>query len=157
MKRGNIWLAAAATLALMAGLATPEAWAKKLADAEIIIEINSTDGDAGIQIFLDGVGWDMMECFAPDGSRCFGVVAEGSVGAQGITEFFFESAEPSFDDQPLEELLELFPEGLYRFKGMTTEGKKLKGKARLTHALPDGSLATSTRSPVGSSTRRSAT
>jgi hypothetical protein len=27
-------------------------------------------------------------------------------------ELFFESAEPSFDDQPLEELLELFPEGL---------------------------------------------
>ena len=33
--------------------------------------------------------------------------------------------------------LELFPEGLYRFKGTTTEGKRLRGKARLSHAIPD--------------------
>ena len=50
---------------------------------------------------------------------------------------FLESAEPSFDEQPLEELLALFPEGRYRFEGTTTEGDRLKGTARLTHALPD--------------------
>ncbi|MCP4200993.1 MAG: hypothetical protein GY769_03575 [bacterium] len=138
MRSAKVQVFAAALVALVAGAAAPEASAKKLADQFIRIEINSTDGDAGIHIFLDGVGWDSMQLKGPDGSVLFNVLAEGSVGFQGITEFFFESAEPSFDEQPLEELLELFPEGTYRFKGTTTEGKKLKGKARLTHVLPDG-------------------
>ena len=73
----------------------------------------------------------------PNGDVMFSVMAASSVGMQGITEFFFESAEPSFDEQSLEELLELFPEGKYRLSGTTTEGRKLRGTALLTHALPD--------------------
>ena len=77
-----------------------------------------------------------MQMRGPNGVE-FSLVAEHGVGMQGITEFFFESAEPSFDEQTLDELLELFPEGKYKFLGTTTDGKKLKGKARLTHDLPD--------------------
>ena len=140
MARARIWLAAAAAMVLISGLAAPGVWARtiQLADTEIRIEINDTDGDAGIQIFLDGVGWDTMRVFDPDGNMVLDFGAQGSVGLQGITELFFESAEPSFDEQSLEELLELFPEGNYKFEGETTEGDTLKGKARLTHALPDG-------------------
>ncbi len=79
----------------------------------------------------------------PDGNTILDISAVGSVGIQGITELFFESAEPSFEEQPLEELLELFPAGIYRFEGTTTEGDALKGKARLTHALPDGPVLVS--------------
>jgi hypothetical protein len=125
-----------AVVALILGAAVPESWAIPLADTAIYIEINDTDGDAGIQIFLDGEGWDSMQVRDPDGNTILDVIAQGSVGFQGITELFLESAEPSFDEQPLEELLELFPEGFYRFEGTTTEGATLKGKARLTHALP---------------------
>ena len=125
-----------AAAALIAVTATPEAGAAKLDEAEIRIEINATDGDAGIQVFLDGEGWDTMVMTSPNGVE-FSVLAENSIGMQGITEFFFESAEPSFEEQSLEELLELFPEGIYRFRGRTTEGKQLTGKATLTHALPD--------------------
>ena len=135
-----ITLAAAA--ALVAATATPAAWAGTLDEAEIRIEINATDGDAGIQVFLDGEGWDTMVMTSPNGVE-FSVVAENSIGMQGITEFFFESAEPSFEEQSLEELLELFPEGFYRFRGRTTEGKMLTGKARLTHALPDAPVQVS--------------
>ena len=138
MRSVKVLFTAAAVVALVAGVATPEAWAVKLSDAFIRIEINSTDGDAGIHIGLDGEGWDAMQATAPDGSVLFNVLAEGSVGFQGITEFFFESAEPSFEEQPLEELLELFPTGRYRFRGTTTEGSVLRGKARLNHRLPDG-------------------
>ena len=140
MQRARVWLAAAAAVVLVIGLASTEVQAKtiQLADTAIRIEINDTDGDAGIQIFLDGEGWDSMEVFDPDGNRVLDFRAEGNVGIQGITELFFESAEPSFEEQPLEELLELFPEGIYRFQGTTTEGDTLKGKARLTHALPEG-------------------
>ncbi len=140
MRRTRTWLAAAAAVILVTGLAVPEAGAMKLSAAAIFIEINDTDGDAGIQIFLDGEGWDRMEVYDPDRNKILDIRAEGSVGIQGITELFFESAEPSFDEQPLSELFALFPEGNYRFEGTTTEGVKLMGKARLTHALPAGPL-----------------
>jgi hypothetical protein len=55
---------------------------------------------------------------------------------QGITELFSESGEPSFDEQPLEELLGLFPPGGYHFLGLTVDGKWMKGEAELTHDLP---------------------
>ncbi len=142
MRNARTWHTAAAMLALFAVAAAPAAEAKKLADTAIYIEINETDGDAGIHVFLDGVGWDTMQMTGPNGVE-FSVLAENSVGLQGITEFFFESAEPSFEEQTLEELLELFPEGRYKFRGTTTEGKILKGRARLTHALPDGPVLVS--------------
>ena len=53
MRSRRTWFTAAATIALLAGIATP-ALAAKLDEAEIFIEVNDTDGDAGIQIFLDG-------------------------------------------------------------------------------------------------------
>lgn len=106
--------------------------------ATIIIEVNSTDGDSGIQIFLDGDGWELVDIMAPDGTTIVDVMGEGSVGLQGITEFFFESAEPSFDDLPLDEFLARFPEWEYKFLGMTTEGDELIGTATLTHILRCG-------------------
>jgi hypothetical protein len=106
--------------------------------ATIIIEVNSTDGDSGIQIFLDGEGWNLVDIMDPNGSTIVDVMGEGSVGLQGITEFFFESAEPSFDDLPLDQFLARFPEGEYKFVGMTTEGDELVGTATLTHILPCG-------------------
>jgi len=35
--------------------------------AKIFFEINATDGDSGIQMFLDGEGWDKMKVWDPDG------------------------------------------------------------------------------------------
>jgi hypothetical protein len=121
----------------------PGAWALQYSETRIIIEVNSTDGDAGIQIFLDGEGWAELEVTDPDGEEILEIEAEGSVGLQGITELFFESAEPSFDEQTLEELFALFPEGKYRFKGETVDGMPLRGKAMLTHAIPDGPVIVS--------------
>jgi hypothetical protein len=106
--------------------------------ASIIIEVNDTDGDAGIQIFLDGEGWDEVEVTAPGGETIFAVEASGSVGEQGVTELFIESAEPPFDEVPLEEFLSRFAEGVYSFLGQTTEGETLEATATLTHAIPDG-------------------
>ncbi len=140
MRSAKGWIAAAAVLVLVAGLAAPEAWAKKLDETAVFIEINDTDGDAGIQLFLDGEGWRRMKLFDPDGNKLFDIRARGGVGIQGLTEAFFESAEPSFDEQPLDEFLALFPEGIYRYRGVTTEGVELKGKARLTHDIPGAPL-----------------
>ncbi len=128
-----------ATVAVILTL-TPRAWAIKYDETRIIIEVNATDGDAGIQIFLDGEGWAKLEVSDPDGEEILEIEAVGSVGMQGITELFFESAEPSFDEQSLEELFALFPEGKYRFRGETVDGLPLRGKATLTHAIPDGPI-----------------
>jgi len=41
----------------------------RLEDATMIIEVNSTDRDAGIQVFLDGEPWSAMAVSAPEGAR----------------------------------------------------------------------------------------
>lgn len=131
-----VFLVAVVGLILGAAVSDGRAATIQLDASEIFIEINWTAGDAGIQIFLDGEGWDSMQVSDPDGNTNVDVMADNSVGEQGITELFFESAEPSFDEQTLEELLELFTEGRYSFLGETTEGDRLRGTAMLTHDLP---------------------
>ncbi|MDH3743569.1 MAG: hypothetical protein OES47_00535 [Acidobacteriota bacterium] len=143
MRRAGTLLIAVAAVAIVTAAMAPEAAAKRLSDQFIRIEVNDTDGDAGIHLFLDGEGWDTMQLRDPEGNVLFSILGEGSVGFQGITETFFESAEPSFDEQTLDELLELFPEGIYTYKGTTTEGKKLRGRARLTHRIPDAPVQVS--------------
>lgn len=124
-------------LVLAVLLAPGTAVAKKLDEAFIRIEINDTDGDGGIHVFIDGEGWDTMQMTGPNGDILLSIAAESAIGLQGVNEFFFESAEPSFDEQPLEDLLERFPAGVYRFRGVTTEGRRLRGRARLNHRIPD--------------------
>jgi hypothetical protein len=75
-----------------------------------------------IQIFLDAESWKTLEITDPTGQQIFNVSARGSVGMTGVTELFFESAEPSFQDLPLNELLARFPEGPYTLKGKTVDG-----------------------------------
>lgn len=118
-------------------------WAIPFSETKIIIETNATDGDAGIQILLDAVGWTRLKVFDPDGQQIFDVSGFGSVGMTGVTELFFESAEPSFEDLPLDQLLARFPAGTYTFEGTTVEGKTLTGKATLTHTIPDGPVIVS--------------
>ena len=58
MQHARVWLAAAAAVVLVFGLTGAHAKTIQLSAAEIRIELNATDLDAGIQIFLDGEGWD---------------------------------------------------------------------------------------------------
>lgn len=112
-------------------------------EVRMIIEVNDTDGDAGLQIFLDGEDWKQIEIFGPDGQKIFAVEGQGSLGEHGTTELFIESAEPSFEDVPLEAFLLRFPAGEYRFVGQTVEGDQLVGTAMLTHAIPEGPVLVS--------------
>jgi hypothetical protein len=114
----------------------PKLWAIHFSQTRIIIEVNATAGDAGIQIFVDAAGWQRLEVFDPNGQKIFDVRGSGSVGNQGVTELFFESAEPSFAEQSLDELFTRFPEGNYTFKGTTVDGQALNGKAPLKHNIP---------------------
>jgi len=110
----------------------------RLDQARMIVEINATDGDAGLQIFLDGEPWRSMTITAPTGRRIVAVNTKSRLRNYGLTELFSESSEPSFDEFPLRRFKRLFPEGRYRFVGETIEGRRLVGRARLSHDFPDG-------------------
>jgi len=110
--------------------------AVELADAEIFFEENATDEDLGIQFFLDGEAWKRIRIYSPNWRRLVDVKVKGSTRVIGLTELFSESAEPGFDELSRDEFLELFPEGTYKYLGMTVEGEWLWGEAKLTHDFP---------------------
>jgi hypothetical protein len=117
----------------------------RLAEATLIVEVNATDGDAGLQVFLDGDPWRAMRIIGPDGRTIFALNTVGRLRSYGLTELFSESSEPAFDLFPLERFKALFPEGRYRFVGVTVEGKKVVGAARLSHDIPPGPKIVSPR------------
>ena len=115
----------------------------KIADARLKFEINATDLDGGVQVFLDAEQWKRMSIFDPDGRRIFTTLTDGVMAKQGGTELFLESAEPSFKDLPLQQLLARWPAGRYEFRGVGVNRETLKGSALLTHDLPDGPVLVS--------------
>jgi len=129
-----------AIVALIVGAAGPEAWAakKKLSITKIYFEFNSSANDLGVHVFLDGEDWKTLRIVNPEGTTIFEVEGTGAYANLGLTELFFEGAEPNLADVPLEELLDLFPEGKYRFRGKTVDGDDIVGTGTLSHAIPAG-------------------
>jgi hypothetical protein len=115
----------------------------RLDEATMIIEVNSTDGDAGLQVFLDGEPWSEMAVFAPNGRKILDVDATGRLNRFGLTELFSESHEPEFSELPLRTFKRRFPAGRYTFRGTSVEGRRLVGKARFSHRTPAGPEITS--------------
>ncbi len=115
----------------------------RLGDARMKFEINATDGDGGVQVFLDADPWKQMSIFDPDGARIFQSTTAGRMGKQGGTELFLESAEPPFAKLPVAKLLKRFPKGTYTFRGTGLRGERYVGAARLGHDLPDGPVLVS--------------
>lgn len=115
----------------------------RLEEATMIIELNSTDRDAGIQVFLDGEPWKSMRILRPGGGKVLKVKARGRLKGFGLTELFSESNEPELQELPLRKFKQRFPEGKYIFVGKTVEGQKLRAKAKFTHNIPKGPEITS--------------
>jgi len=108
-------------------------------EATMIIELNSTDLDVGIQFFLDVDSWKSVEISNPAGEEIFEVETSGRLTRQGGgTELFMESTEPTLDELPLAVFFHRFPEGTYTFRGRTPDGDTLIGRAEFTHVLPAG-------------------
>ena len=108
-------------------------------EATMIIELNATDEDVGIQFFLDVDSWKSVEISNPAGEEIFEVETSGRLTRQGGgTELFMESTEPTLDELPLAVFFHRFPEGTYVFRGRTPDGETLLGRAEFTHALPAG-------------------
>ena len=115
----------------------------EIKDARLKFEINATDSDGGVQLFLDAEQWKRMSLYDSTGRKIFTTVTKGIMAEQGGTELFLESAEPSFDDLSLEELLERWPAGSYDFRGRGLNGELYVGSAQLTHDLPAGPVLVS--------------
>jgi hypothetical protein len=107
-------------------------------EAEIFFEYNDTDGDLGVHVFLDGDDWNKVRLVHPNGKSIFEVKTKGAYEQLGLSELFFEGAEPELSVVPLAEMLGKFPEGTYLFKGKTVDGDDITGEGELSHAIPDG-------------------
>jgi hypothetical protein len=99
------------------------------ADAQVFFELNSTDNDLGLQLFLDtDDGWKRVRVLDPSRQDMLEFETAGRLSHLGLTELRFESSEPS-----PEEVLSLFPAGEYRFRGRTVDGEQLASNATLSH------------------------
>lgn len=113
-------------------------------EVAVNIEVNDTDGDAGLQIFIDGGPWKSARVKGPNGRTVYSVNMIGKLRKFGGTESFLESNEPNFEEEmTLPEILEFLPSGIYKFKGRSIENEKLEGSEELTHDLPCGPVVTS--------------
>lgn len=116
----------------------------------VLIEINATDGDVGFHVKHDTDGWQNVTITDPNGDLIFNEDALMALAGQGLTENFFESAEPpcwfEADNEDVDweadevvtlaEFLGRFPAGLYSFMGTTIEGDGLAGMSELTYNIP---------------------
>ncbi len=128
-------------VAIALGVAAPIAQSANvvpLKDARLKIELNATDQDVGVQLFIDADPWKRMAVYDPNGVLAFSAVASGRIGLQGGTELFLESAEPNFSQLSLAAFLQRFPAGDYRIEGEGFAGETLLGIAKFTHNIPDG-------------------
>ncbi|MEZ5965409.1 MAG: hypothetical protein R3F56_16370 [Planctomycetota bacterium] len=106
--------------------------------ARIYWEYNASANDLGVHVTLDGEDWTRLRIENPCERTLFDVRGKGPYRNLGMTELFFEGAEPSLNEFRLERLLALFPEGEYSFEGVTVDGDELESHHRFTHAIPAG-------------------
>ena len=115
----------------------------ELEEAELFFELNDTDGDLGIHGFADADAWKELRIVGPDERKLLEVDLKSRLKHQGLTEIFFESAEPCFPSNPEcedpldpEEFFSRFPEGIYEIEVETLEGDELESEIYLSHVIP---------------------
>ena len=116
--------------------------------AEVFFELNNTDGDLGIHAMVDGGPWKRMKIEDKNERTIFDVKARGRLRRQGVTEIFFESAEPTFDALPPEQFFRRFPAGTYEVEGKSTSGEELENEVEVTHAMPAPPAAAINGAPI---------
>ena len=138
--------AAVAVMGITTTVATATEPCGDLGECKVVIELNTTDGDVGFHFLVDGDNLVKMEGINPDGKKFFKADAKKELREQFMTETFVESAEPVCRDElaeeegdivvTLEEFLERWSPGTYKFKGKADKGEKLEGETELTFELP---------------------
>lgn len=104
--------------------------------AQVFFELNDTDGDLGIHALIDGDPWKRLQIEDPRDRKILSIFVRGRLRRQGLTEIFFESAEPTFEDLPTATFFRRFPEGTYDVEGVTLDGEERESESEITHRMP---------------------
>ena len=113
---------------------------------DLYIEYNATDGDAGLQLGADAESWKRFTLHDTEGRVLIHIGSRGRLRHPfGLSELFLEASEPSFTQVPFATFKRRFPEGTYRFSGVTDGGRRLVGKDELSHLIPGAPNVTSPR------------
>jgi hypothetical protein len=129
-------------ITVVLGASSRDGSAQEFDEFKVFIEINATDGDAGLQGKLDGEAWNQATVTRPDGEVVFELTPQSNLMEHGVTEIQWESNEPPFTEFPLADFLTRFPAGEYSASAMTVAGQVLMSTATLTHNLPAGPVIT---------------
>ncbi len=105
-------------------------------EAKIFFELNHTDGDLGIHALVDGDAWKRLSIEDPEEKRLLNIHVTSELKQQGLTEIFFESDEPSFDELSPADFFARFPEGVYEIGGITLDGEEMESEVFLSHVMP---------------------
>jgi hypothetical protein len=104
---------------------------------DLYIEFNATAGDAGLQLGADAESWRRFTLYDTQGKVLIHIGARGRLHDPfGLSELFLEASEPAFTDVPFNVFKRRFPEGTYRFRGVTSKGRTLVGADQLSHLIP---------------------
>jgi hypothetical protein len=112
-------------------------------EADLFLELNDTDGDLGLQGFVEGDAWKRLEIEGPGETELMNIWVRNALRRQGLSEFFFESDEPGFDELSPAAFLRRFPQGIYEIEGITLEGEEIESEVFLSHVLagpPPGNI-----------------
>jgi len=104
--------------------------------ANVYFELNNTDGDLGIHALIDGEPWKRLKIEDTREHKMLNIRLTGRLKKQGLTELFFESAEPTFDELAPEVFFSRFPEGEYEVEGVTVGGVEMESTSVVTHLMP---------------------
>jgi hypothetical protein len=108
----------------------------ELDEAQLYFELNDTDGDLGIHGKADGDAWKRMKIEAPNERKLLDIRVRSKLRRQGLTELFFESSEPTFDELNPTTFFNRFPEGVYEWEGRTLDHEEIEGEMYLSHIIP---------------------
>ncbi len=135
----RVFLPFAAFLVLMwtAWLATAQTNVPaRFSEAQLYFELNNTDEDLGIHGSIDGDVWTELAINGPGGHRLLSLFTQNALTSHGMTQLFFESAEPNFEDLSPAAFFRRFPEGRYRITGRLKNGKGISSSVMLSHVMP---------------------
>jgi hypothetical protein len=125
-----------AMVGLALGAVTQAIEAAEFSEAELFFELNDTDGDLGIHSSIDGGAYSRLTITDPKERTILQVRPKGRLARQGLTQLFFESAEPKFTEQLDPAMFfRRFPEGPYDSRARSLKGEALEATVVLSHVL----------------------
>ncbi len=129
------WGVLLAALALACCTTPTTAQAAELDEAQLYFELNNTDRDLGIHSSIDGEPYVKLEIEDPLGRKILGIEAQRRLARQGLTQLFFESAEPVFDELSPAAFFNRFPEGVYEIEVVDEDGEEFEVEVVLSHVM----------------------